>query len=94
HEVEKAWKLAVGDWKEREHWDEYTAAYQDVLYKCATAHAPWHVVPADRKWYRDVFILTKLVETLRPYKARWLDSLTALGKERMQELTEFRSQVK
>lgn len=93
-EVEKSWKLAVGDWKEREHWDDYTHAYQDVLDKCTTEYAPWHVVPADRKWYRDVFILTKLVEALRPYKAGWLDGLRVLGEERKKELREYRSQVK
>src|SRR4051794_33440791 len=37
----KSWKLSVGDWKEREHWDDYTAAYEDALNHCSTKHAPW-----------------------------------------------------
>lgn len=89
-EVEKSWKLSAGDWKEREFWDDYTAAYQEVLDKCSPPHAPWHVVPADRKWYRDCFILKTLVETLEPFRAGWMENLAAIGKERKQELDEFR----
>lgn len=47
----KRWKFNAGDLAERARWDEYARAYEDALEKCSTAHAPWHVVPADRKWY-------------------------------------------
>ena len=87
---EKAWKLAVGDWKEREHWDDYTRAYEEALTRCASA-APWHVVPADRTWYRNYVVLEAIVEGLRPYKAQWLESLSALGKIRMAELREYKA---
>ncbi|MBA3726260.1 MAG: polyphosphate kinase 2 family protein [Armatimonadetes bacterium] len=89
-EVEKSWKLSVGDWKEREYWGAYTVAYQDVLDKCSKDHAPWHVVPADRKWYRDYVILKTIVEALRTHRKGWLDHLQAVGDERKAELGEYR----
>ena len=64
----KAWKLSVGDWQERKRWDDYQAAYEDVLNKCATPDAPWFVVPADRKWFRDIAVLETLTDTLRPFR--------------------------
>jgi PPK2 family polyphosphate:nucleotide phosphotransferase len=87
---EKAWKLAVGDWKEREYWDAYTGAYEEALTRCASA-APWHVVPADRKWYRNYVVLKTIVEGLRPFKTQWLESLSALGKVRMAELRDYKA---
>jgi PPK2 family polyphosphate:nucleotide phosphotransferase len=88
---EKAWKLAVGDWKEREYWDDYTRAYEEALTRCAAPGLPWHVVPADKKWYRDYVVLKAIVEGLRPYKTGWLESLSALGKIRMAELREYKA---
>ncbi|MGI8924809.1 MAG: PPK2 family polyphosphate kinase [Fimbriimonadales bacterium] len=93
-EVEKSWKLSVGDWKEREYWGAYTEAYQDVLDRCSNEHAPWHVVPADRKWYRDYMILKTIVEALRSHKKGWLDHLQAVGDERRAELGEYRKHLK
>lgn len=87
---EKAWKLAVGDWKEREYWDAYTGAYDEALTRCGSA-APWYVVPADRKWYRNYVVLKTIVEGLRPFRTQWLESLSALGKIRMAELREYKA---
>jgi PPK2 family polyphosphate:nucleotide phosphotransferase len=92
-EQEKAWKLAVGDWKEREHWDDYTRAWDAVLARCAPAVAPWHVVPADRKWYRNYIVLKTLVEGLRPYRTQWLESLSVLGRQRLAELREYKASL-
>ena len=64
-EPEKQWKFAVGDLKERALWPDYMAAYGDMLSKTSTAWAPWYVVPADRKWYRNFVISTTLVSTLQ-----------------------------
>ena len=66
-----AWKLNVNDWKEREHWDEYTRAYEDAIARTATRLAPWVVVPANAKWYRDLVIAQTLVDTLRDYRKEW-----------------------
>ncbi|NUQ38944.1 MAG: polyphosphate kinase 2 family protein [Caldilineales bacterium] len=61
---DKRWKFAMGDLAERKLWDDYMAAYTAALSQCSTAHAPWFVVPANRKWYRNVVIANILVETL------------------------------
>ncbi len=60
----KRWKFNRGDLKERALWDDYTRAYEAVLSKTSTAWAPWYIVPADRKWYRNLVIGTVIVETL------------------------------
>ena len=61
---EKRWKFRLGDLEDRALWDEYTAAYEEALARTSTDHAPWYVVPADRKWYRNLVIGTILVEAL------------------------------
>jgi PPK2 family polyphosphate:nucleotide phosphotransferase len=60
----KNWKFARGDLRERALWDDYTAAYEEVLSRCSTDYAPWYVIPADRKWYRNLIISRILVETM------------------------------
>lgn len=64
----KHWKFNVGDLKERALWDQYQAAYEDALSKTSTDAAPWYVVPANKKWYRDLVISTILVDTLKGFK--------------------------
>lgn len=61
----KQWKYNPGDLKERKLWKEYTRAYEEALSKTSTAYAPWYVIPADKKWYRNWVIATVLVETLK-----------------------------
>jgi PPK2 family polyphosphate:nucleotide phosphotransferase len=60
----KHWKFRKGDLDERELWDDYQEAYEAAIRHTATEHAPWYVVPADRKWMRDLVICKALVETL------------------------------
>jgi PPK2 family polyphosphate:nucleotide phosphotransferase len=64
----KWWKYNPGDLKERALWDQYMQAYEDVLNKTSTEHAPWYVVPADHKWYRDWIVAGTIVEALRDLK--------------------------
>lgn len=92
--VDKSWKLSVGDWIERESWPAYIEAYEDALSKCSTKYAPWFIVPADRKWFRDVAVAETIVDALRPLRAGWMESLGALGKERLAELKAFREGTK
>jgi PPK2 family polyphosphate:nucleotide phosphotransferase len=61
---EKNWKFNPGDLDERDHWDAYTLAYADAIRLTSTPWAPWYVVPADRKPFRDVLIAQVMVETL------------------------------
>jgi PPK2 family polyphosphate:nucleotide phosphotransferase len=70
-EPHKRWKFNEGDLKERDLWADYTKAYEAMLSKTSTADAPWYIVPANSKWYRDFVIATVLVETLRGLKMRY-----------------------
>jgi PPK2 family polyphosphate:nucleotide phosphotransferase len=78
-EAEKAWKLNAGDWKEREFWDDYTSAYEDILQKCSSKDAPWFTVPADKKWFRNVAIAEAIIDALTPYKKGWEAALEKRG---------------
>jgi PPK2 family polyphosphate:nucleotide phosphotransferase len=91
-DVEKAWKLSAGDWRERERWDDYMAAYTEALERCSTAEAPWHIVPADRKWFRNYAVARTVVETLRPYAKDWLTYLGKVGAQRLEELRSYRAE--
>ena len=64
-EPTKRWKFQPGDLAEREHWDEYQVAYADALSETATDDAPWYVIPADHKWYRNWAVSCILIDTLR-----------------------------
>lgn len=85
-----AWKLNAGDWQEREKWDEYTDAYEDAISRTATKRAPWRIVPADAKWYRNLVIARTIVEELRPYKKVWQEKLDRVGVEKKAELEAFK----
>jgi PPK2 family polyphosphate:nucleotide phosphotransferase len=60
----KNWKFSIKDVQEREHWDEYMRAYEDALSRCSTPWAPWYVIPANHKWYRNLVVSRIIVETL------------------------------
>ncbi len=62
---DKHWKFSVADLKERGRWDDYIAAYEDALTHCSTEAAPWFVIPANRKWYRNMVVAEIIAETLR-----------------------------
>ena len=61
---EKRWKFRKGDLDERKRWDDYVAAFEEALARTSTAQAPWYVVPADRKWFRNWAVSRIVVETL------------------------------
>ncbi|GAB2514000.1 polyphosphate kinase 2 family protein [Microbulbifer agarilyticus] len=50
------WKISESDYSEAQYWDDYTAAFEDVLEKCSTKHAPWFVIPANKKWFRNLAV--------------------------------------
>ena len=66
---DKRWKFSRADVKERGYWDDYQRAYEAAITRCNTKHAPWYVVPANRKWYRNLIvsrILRKTLEKMAP----------------------------
>jgi PPK2 family polyphosphate:nucleotide phosphotransferase len=67
----KHWKFNPGDIDDALLWDDYMAAYEDALERCNTDGAPWYVVPADRKWHRNLAVTRLLVEHLEAFDLRW-----------------------
>jgi PPK2 family polyphosphate:nucleotide phosphotransferase len=65
---EKRWKFRLGDLEDRKLWPDYRKAYEDMLCRTSQEDAPWYVVPADRKWYRNLVVATVLVEALEGLK--------------------------
>jgi PPK2 family polyphosphate:nucleotide phosphotransferase len=65
NESEKHWKFEAGDLKERTHWDDYQHAYQEAIRATAKPHAPWYVVPADRKWFTRLVVAGAIVDSMR-----------------------------
>jgi PPK2 family polyphosphate:nucleotide phosphotransferase len=68
---DKRWKFSLGDLDVRKHWDDYQAAYEDVLSRCSTEQSPWYVIPADHKWYRDLAIAEIAVAAARQLDPRF-----------------------
>jgi PPK2 family polyphosphate:nucleotide phosphotransferase len=64
----KRWKFAMGDLEERAHWDDYQAAFDAALSKTSTETAPWYVIPANRKWFRNLAVATILADTMAALK--------------------------
>jgi PPK2 family polyphosphate:nucleotide phosphotransferase len=64
----KNWKFSADDTKERKFWDEYIVAYEDMLAKCSTEAAPWYVVPANHKWFRNLAVAQILRDEMRGMK--------------------------
>ena len=60
----KHWKLSEADMQERQYWDDYTEAYEEAIGKCSTKHAPWFIIPACHKWFRNLAVSKIVVETL------------------------------
>jgi PPK2 family polyphosphate:nucleotide phosphotransferase len=61
---EKNWKFSEGDVKEREYWDDYMAAYEEMIQHTSAKHAPWYVVPADHKWFTRLVVAAAIIEAL------------------------------
>jgi PPK2 family polyphosphate:nucleotide phosphotransferase len=70
-EPEKNWKFQAGDVKERALWDDYQRAYEDMLGATSTAYAPWHVIPADHKWFARLAVADIVIDTLRSMKLHY-----------------------
>jgi PPK2 family polyphosphate:nucleotide phosphotransferase len=86
---EKNWKFSLGDVTERGKWNDYMAAYEDMIRSTATKDAPWIVVPADRKWYARLIVATATADALRELNLRF----PAATPERTRELAEARAQL-
>jgi PPK2 family polyphosphate:nucleotide phosphotransferase len=87
---DKAWKITADDWVDRQYWEDYQKAYEDALSKCSTSEAPWYIVPANRKWYRNISVAQVLVDTMRQYKDEWKAQLEIRGQKELEKLKKIR----
>ncbi len=67
----KNWKFSPADLEERKFWDDYMRAFEDAITKCSTKHAPWYVIPANKKWFRNLAVSDILVDTLEGMKLQY-----------------------
>jgi PPK2 family polyphosphate:nucleotide phosphotransferase len=67
----KWWKFRVSDLDARAQWDDYEAAFAETIERTSTEHAPWYVIPADKKWYRDWAVATIMIATLEGLDLSW-----------------------
>ncbi len=91
-DIDKAWKISASDWTERKYWDAYQQAYEDLLTKCSTDDAPWYIVPANHKWYRNLAVAHTIVHTMRQYKEDWQQELVARGQHELELLKQMKVQ--
>jgi PPK2 family polyphosphate:nucleotide phosphotransferase len=61
---DRRWKISAADFAERNFWDDYTEAYEDALGKCSTKHAPWFIIPSNKKWFRNLAVSHIIAETM------------------------------
>jgi PPK2 family polyphosphate:nucleotide phosphotransferase len=76
----KNWKFDPADLEARKRWDEYQAAYADVLEKCSTEHAPWYAVPADHKWFRDWVVSDIIVRAMEKLDLKYPPAIEGIEK--------------
>ena len=67
-EPKRHWKISEADYSEREYWDDYLDAFDDLMSRTSTAHAPWYIIPSDHKWFRDLAIAKILVSAFEEMK--------------------------
>ncbi len=76
----KNWKFSMSDLEERKYWDDYIGAFDDMLYKCSTASAPWYVIPANRKWFRDLAVSQVVTEAMESMDLKYPKPTADLSK--------------
>jgi PPK2 family polyphosphate:nucleotide phosphotransferase len=89
NEPDKQWKISDADYKERECWDDYQQAYQDTLSKCSINDAPWYIIPANHKWFRNLAISQILVETMEGWQVKFPEPGVNLAEIRQQYHSEL-----
>jgi PPK2 family polyphosphate:nucleotide phosphotransferase len=81
---DKNWKFSASDAAERKFWDEYQSAFEDLLGKCSTKHAPWVIVPADRKWFRNWVISDIIVQALEELDMKYPKAAPGIEKMKVE----------
>ncbi|MCU0371234.1 MAG: polyphosphate kinase 2 family protein, partial [Bacteroidales bacterium] len=86
---EKNWKFSEADVKERQHWDEYMEAYEDMIRNTASENAPWFVVPANNKWYTRAIVAGAIIDALAALKLEF----PKLDKDKLKDLEIAREEL-
>ena len=86
---EKNWKFSAGDVRERQRWNDYMQAYEQMIRHTATPQAPWHVVPADHKWYARLIVAAAIVETLESLNLKY----PTVDEEKLKEFEKARAEL-
>ena len=81
----KHWKVEASDIRERAYWEDYMQAYEVMLQKCSTEWAPWHIIPANKKWYRNLVITERIVDTLKKLDMRYPEPSVDITKLRIDD---------
>ena len=89
--LETAWKLSADDWQDRRLFGSYLNAYDTVMRSTSVAHAPWYVVPANRKWYRNLVIASLLYHHMEPHRELWGTTLRYIQESRLAAIQHVRS---
>jgi PPK2 family polyphosphate:nucleotide phosphotransferase len=92
-ELITAWKLAPDDWHDRELFTTYLDVYSTILAQTSTSAAPWYVVPANRKWYRNLVIAGLLRQHMLPFRAGWIRTLQQMQTDRIAAIQAVRAQT-
>jgi PPK2 family polyphosphate:nucleotide phosphotransferase len=82
----KYWKFSAADLKERNYWDDYMEAYEDMIRETASEHAPWYVVPADHKWFTRAIVAAAVIDAMGSLDLAYPE----VGKDKLAELAEAR----
>ena len=77
---QKNWKISEADVKERTYWDDYMGAYEDALTECSTERAPWYVIPANKKSFRNLAVSQILVDAMASWRMRYPQPPSDLAK--------------
>ena len=80
----KNWKISEADFAERHYWDDYMAAYEDALSRCSTKRAPWYVIPANKKWFRNLAVSQIIVDRMKALKMQYPPPKVDLTKLRIE----------
>jgi len=86
---DKNWKFSLADAHERKHWKDYQEAYEDVIRATATKHAPWYVVPADKKWFARLVVAGAIYDALARLGLRY----PVVGQDKKKELAAARAEL-
>lgn len=88
-EPDKNWKFSAADINERKRWDDYQRAYEEMICRTANPHAPWHVVPADHKWFTRLVVAETIVQALKGLKLQYPE----VSRAKRRELTAVQKQL-